>query len=187
MKASEVKKLVMNAKSAVIMTDRDGRQWLGDGRYFFAADDSLPLNEDNVLAVLDVDKDKRDKIRCTQAAAFDPRMTIMPDEEHDVKLTPRMSVYYGDEMITIMTSDDNELFGVRQSAIRPANAKYGLAFFARRREGMIPWIMCFEDMFATAILMPGPARAIAAIVEGMQDIMPYKIVSYETREDAEEA
>lgn len=170
---------MMSAKSVLIWTDRQGNKWLGDGRRMYAADGSIPLNEDNVLAVLDVDKDKREKIRCQMGPTYDERLAIEPNEETDVRLRPIMSVYYADELITLMVSDDNQLFGVRQSAIRPVNAKYGLVFYLRRKEGSAPWVVCFEDMFATAVLLPEPARVVESIVQSMREVEATKIVNYE--------
>lgn len=180
MKASEIKKLVTGSKRVLIWVDGDGNQWIGDGmRGMYAVDDCIRLNEGNVLSVLDVDKDKRDKIRCSMGPSYDPRLSILPDEENDIQLRPVLSVYYADELITLMRSEDGELFGVRQSAIKPANAKYGLAFFLRRREGMIPWIACFEDMMTSAVLLPEAGRVIEDIMNALKGMGDYKIVHYE--------
>ena len=186
MKASEIKKLVTSAKHALIWVDGEGKQWVGDGRHgMYAADDCVRLTEENVLAVLDVDKDKREKIRCSMGPSYDPRLSIMPNEETDIRLRPVLSVYYADEMITLMYSEDGELFGVRRSAIRPANAKYGLAFCLRRREGCMPWIVCFEGMLASAVLLPEPGRVIEDIVATMKSAGNYKIVHYEKPDEEE--
>lgn len=100
MKASEIKKLVTSAKRALIWVDGEGKQWVGDGGHgMYAADDCVRLTEENVLAVLDVDKDKREKIRCSMGPSYDPRLSIVPNEETDIRLRPVLSVYYADEMI----------------------------------------------------------------------------------------
>ena len=107
MKASEIKKLVTGSKRVLIWVDGSGNQWIGDGmRGMYAADDCIRLNEGNVLSVLDVDKDKREKIRCSMGPSYDPRLSILPDEENDIRLRPVLSVYYADELITLMRSDD---------------------------------------------------------------------------------
>ena len=190
MKAAAIKKVIMDRKYAMIWVDQDGNQWVGDGRYFYVADDCVQLNERNLLTVLDVDKDKRDSIVCKMGPCYDERLSILPNEEQDVQLIPHISVSYGGELITLMVSTDGELVGIRQSAIKPADSKMGLAFFLRRREGMHPWIMCFEGMMATAALMIEPAEVIQSIMDSARTMQQAKVVDYmglakEAEEDEE--
>ena len=191
MKLSAIKKLITESKRALIVRDQDGVRWLGDGLNFYAMDDGIPISKESVLAILDVDKDKRDKITpCEWSMPIDARFGIYPNEDTDERLMPCMAVLYGGEPIMIFMTEAGEIVGVKQAAIKPVEARFGIAYQLRRRwkdgEEKRPVITCSEDAFVSAILMPIDTEVTRSIVSTMKMLSENEIKLYGGK-DKEEA
>ena len=184
MKAKEIAKRVLKTGYAGILQDASDRQWITDGQNAYLADESLPLNDENLLAALDVQKDKREKIRvgndgkdetiayCIQTLApfigMDRRM-----EEHDLR--PGVSVCYAADTVTSLKDEETgEVVWARQSCIHPADGKEGLGF-ARRG----PLVALYEDMFCCAVVTPENG-GVQSIIE---DNMRWALGDIETDEE----
>ena len=184
MKAKEIAKRVLKTGYAGILQDESDRQWITDGQNAYLADESLPLNDENLLAALDVQKDKREKIRvgnegkdatiayCMQTLApfigMDRRM-----EERDLR--PGVSVCYAADTVTSLKDEETgEVVWARQSCIHPADGKEGLGF-ARRG----PLVALYEDMFCCAVITP-ENDGVQSIIE---DNMRYALGDFETDEE----
>ena len=170
MKAKEIAKRVLKTGYAGILQDASDRQWITDGQNAYLADESLQLSDENLLAALDVQKDKRGKIRvgnegkdatiayCVQMLApfigMDRRM-----EERDLR--PGVSVCYAADTVTSLKDEETgEVVWARQGYIHPADGKEGLGF-ARRG----PLVALYEDMFCCAVITPED-DAVQAKIEG---------------------
>lgn len=184
MKAKEIAKRVLKTGYAGILQDASDRQWITDGQNAYLADESLQLNDENLLAALDVQKDKREKIRvgnegkdetiayCMQTLApfigMDRRM-----EERDLR--PGVSVCYAQDTVTSLKDEETgEVVWARQSCIHPADGKEGLGF-ARRG----PLVALYEDMFCCAVVTPENG-GVQSIIE---DNMRWALGDFETDED----
>lgn len=118
MKLAAIKKIVMDAKKCIIMTDKEGKQWIGDGKRFYAVDEDFRFERETVLMVLDVDRDKRDKVAVFQEQSSDPRFDIY-EHEDDERLRPQMAIMYGGELVLVFMSDKQELFALEHAALKP--------------------------------------------------------------------
>lgn len=184
MKAKEIAKRVLKTGYAGILQDASDRQWITDGQNAYLADESLQLNDENLLAALDVQKDKREKIRvgnegkdetiayCMQTLApfigMDRRM-----EERDLR--PGVSVCYAQDTVTSLKDEETgEVVWARQSCIHPADGKEGLGF-ARRG----PLVALYEDMFCCAVVTPENS-GVQSLIE---DNMRYALGDFETDEE----
>lgn len=184
MKAKEIAKRVLKTGYVGILQDASDRQWITDGKNAYLADESLRLTDENLLAALDVAKDKREKIRignegrdetiayCMQTLApfigMDRRM-----EEHDLR--PGVSVCYaGDTVTSLKDEETGETIWARQSYIHPADGKEGLGF-ARRG----PLVALYEDMFCCAVITPEDD----AVREKIEGGMRWALGDIETDED----
>ena len=184
MKAKEIAKRVLKTGYAGIMQDASDRQWITDGQNAYLADESLRLSDENLLAALDVQKDKREKIRvgndgkdetiayCIQTLApfigMDRRM-----EEHDLR--PGVSVCYAADTVTSLKDEETgEVVWARQSYIHPAAGKEGLGF-ARRG----PLVALYEDMFCCAVVTPEDGEVQSLI----EDNMRWALGDFETDEE----
>ena len=173
MKAKEIAKRVIKTGYAGIMQDASDRQWITDGQNAYLADESLRLSDENLMAALDVQKDKREKIRvgnegkdetiayCMQTLApfigMDRRM-----EEHDLR--PGVSVCYAVDTVTSLKDEETgEVVWARQGYIHPADGKEGLGF-ARRG----PLVALYEDMFCCAVVTPENDEVQSIIEDNMR-------------------
>lgn len=184
MKAKEIAKRVLKTGYAGILQDASDRQWITDGQNAYLADESLPLNDENLLAALDIQKDKREKIRvgnegkdetiayCMQTLApfigMDRRM-----EERDMR--PGVSVCYAQDTVTSLKDEETgEVVWARQSCIHPADGKEGLSF-ARRG----PLVALYEDMFCCAVVTPEDDKTQSIIESNMR----WALGDFETDEE----
>lgn len=164
MKLAAIKKIVMNAKRCVIVNDKEGKQWIGDGRRFYAVDEDIRFERETVLTVLDVDKEKRAQIVVFQENSADPRFTIYEKEDEE-RLTPHAAIMYLDELVLVFMTDQREVFAVEHSAVKPIG--FGREYTLRRREAngeeLRPAIAVKVDMFTCALLEPMDAKIAKAI------------------------
>lgn len=184
MKAKEIAKRVLKTGYAGILQDASDRQWITDGQNAYLADESLQLNDENLLAALDVQKDKREKIRvgnegkdetiayCMQTLApfigMDRRM-----EERDLR--PGVSVCYAADTVTSLKDEETgEVVWARQGYIHPADGKEGLGF-ARRG----PLVALYEDMFCCAVVTPEDDKTQSIIESNMR----WALGDFETDEE----
>lgn len=166
MKLQKIKKALKRTSLSVV-TGEDGFQWIGDGTAFYLADRELDLTKDNLLAVLDIEEDKRSSysVREIDWRAL-PQIDICPQEGNDVELNPLISVSWAGELVTIMTTADGEAVAVPQRQIAPADGKMPLRFYLRRtvdpETGKIkaPVVAVFRDMLCCAVIMPMEPRAM---------------------------
>lgn len=166
MKLQKIKKALKHT-SLNVVTGEDGFQWIGDGTAFYLADRELDLTKDNLLAVLDIEEDKRSSysVREIDWRAL-PQIDICPQEGNDVELNPLISVSWAGELVTIMTTAEREAVAVPQRQIAPADGKMPLRFYLRRTvdtetgEIKAPVVTVFRDMLCCAVIMPMEPRVM---------------------------
>lgn len=142
-------KRVMKRNYAVIIDDKwSGKQWISDGINAYLADESVKYTRENLMGILDIDPEKRDRIDVGESMA-DSELFVMIETNRDEPLQPIGSIVYSGECMTCMRTEDGKRIWVRQSFIEPADGKMGLRFFLR--DGVV---ICFQDLFASAILRP---------------------------------
>lgn len=184
MKAKEIAKRVLKTGYAGILQDASDRQWITDGKNAYLADESLRLTDENLLAALDVQKDKREKIRignkgkdetiayCMQTLAPFIGMDRRVDERD---LRPGVSVCYAQDTVTSLKDEETgEVVWARQSCIHPADGKEGLGFTRRG-----PLVALYEDMFCCAVVTP-ENDGVQSIIE---DNMRWALGDFETDEE----
>lgn len=158
MKLQKVKK-ALHGTNLIIFEDDGGFQWLSDGTAAYLMDRELDLTRGNLLAILDIEEEKRDKYTVRKIDA--PRwLDQCPQEQLDERLIPMISVSWDGELITIMATENGEAAAVLQRQIAPADGKEPLVFALRRGvdpdTGEIgePMVCCFADMLCSAIIAP---------------------------------
>lgn len=160
MKLAKINK-AMTRMNRYIVTGEDGFQWLGDGTAFYQVDQGLDLTEGNLLAILDIDEDKRGNYNVREIdGARLPQCDICPREGEDEQLHPLVSVSWAGELVTIMTTAEGEAAAVPQRQVVPADGREPLTFFLRRAvdpqtgEIKAPCVAVFRDMLCCAVIMP---------------------------------
>ncbi|WP_313525415.1 hypothetical protein [Anaerotignum sp.] len=101
MKFSKITTLAKRNKTAVLMQDGDGQQWLSTGSAVYRLENMPLLDEDTVLTVMGVPDDKREKwlARCED----EPRRFLkndLPDEEEITAEDAGISVIYAGSLLT---------------------------------------------------------------------------------------
>lgn len=184
MKIAAIKKIVMDAKRCIIVNDGEGKQWIGDGKRFYAVDEDIRFERDTVLTILDIEKDKRNKVVVFQEDSKDPRFSIYGKEEEE-RLTPHMAIMYGGELILIFMDDKRELFALEHAAIKPVGD--GREYVIRRREAngeeLRPAIAVKVDMFTCALLEPMDAKVMTQIKAEMMLLGTGGVTSYGNDEE----
>lgn len=172
MKLAAIRKLVADTKRALILNDTEGTRWLGDGKNFYLIEGGLMLNVDNVLAALDVEKGKRDKITPEESEIQDVRFSMYPQDE-DERLFPQMAVMYGNESIMLFATERREVMAIPNAALKPIEAEMGFEFGLRRSkgEGVPPAIICKADMFVAALLSPMEGTVVEAVLNTMRNLV----------------
>lgn len=158
MKLQKVKR-ALHGTNLIIFEDDGGFQWLSDGTAAYLMDRELDLTRGNLLAILDIEEDKRANytVREVKAPSY---IDQCPQEEADEQLLPLISVSWAGELITIMATEDGDAAAVAQRQIAPADGKEPLEFALRRgvnpETGEIgaPMVCCFADMLCSAIIAP---------------------------------
>lgn len=171
MKLSAIKKIIMDAKRCVIVNDAEGNQWIGDGKRFYSVDEDFRFERETVLTVLDVDKEKRNKVAVFQENTSDPRFSIYqpPADSEPTRgeaLRPRMAIMYGGELVVVFMTDRREVFALEHAYLKPV--ELGREYMLLRRETfgeeMRPAIAVSTDMFVSALLTPMPQKVARAII-----------------------
>lgn len=185
-----IKKVVTDSRTCVLAWDRENHRWIGDGPRFYAMDEDIPMEKSNALAILDVDKAKREKCAVMEWASSDPRMSIYPNQETDERLIPVMAVMYAGEPIMLFASEKREIFAISQGDLAPIASKHGYEYALRRRKDadggeMRPAVIVMADMFVGAVLMPMSAKATKIIIDNMARVATGEAVEYGDDEEAE--
>lgn len=171
MKIAAIKKIIMDAKRCIIVTDGEGNQWIGDGKRFYAVDEDFRFERETVLAVLDVDKEKRGKVNIFKENSGDPRFSIYPKEPNGdflkgEVLKPRMAIMYGGELVMVFMTERREVFALEHAYLKPVDM--GRDYMLLRREvfgeEMRPVIAVQTDMFVNALLTPLPQKVARSII-----------------------
>lgn len=170
MKLAKINKALTRTMTRYIVTGEDGFQWLGDGTAFYQVDKELDLTKDNLLAVLDIDEEKRNKYFVQEVDGRRlPQCDVCPREGEDELLHPLVSVSWMGELVTIMTTEQGEAAAVLQRQIAPADGKEPLVFYLRKAvdpetaEIKAPCVAVFADMLCSAVIMPLKAKSMREI------------------------
>ena len=188
MKMAAIKKVVADKKMCVLARDKDGNRWIGDGTRFYALDEFIPVTKENALAVLDVDKAKRDSYAVIEQGDPDPRLSIYPDEQQDERLIPGLAVKYGGDTVLVLVTEKMEIFAIKDEDLKPVETVGGYGFTLRRRytptgEEMRPAVMIQGDMMISAVLMPMEDKVSRAIADTMSRIVGGFVRPYEDEEE----
>lgn len=188
MKMAAIKKVVADKKMCVLTRDKDGNRWIGDGTRFYVLDEFIPVTKENALAVLDVDKAKRDSFAVIEQREPDPRLSIYPDEQRDEQLIPGLAVKYGGDTVLVLVTEKMEIFAIKDEDLKPVETAGGYGYTLRRRytptgEEMRPAVMIQGDMMISAAIMPMEDKVSRAIADTMSRIVGGFVREYEEEEE----
>lgn len=154
MKFSKIAAIMKKTKTAILMTDEDGVQWLSSGAAIYRLDGMPTLDEDTVLTVLGVADDAKDKW-CT--ATFRGEGGLLADytadEEEITAEDADISVIYNGHLLTPIYTMNGMLW-LDTTLLAPTEKKdMDYRKFFVRRTGKGRCIAVKEGMVLTAVIM----------------------------------
>lgn len=154
MKFSKVAALAKRKKTAILMTDEDGMQWLSTGEAAYKLENMPILDEDTVLTVMNVSDDAREKwhtaIKEDEKGLF--RDYVEGEEEITAEDAGISIIYNGNLLTPIYTMDG--MIWIDTELLAPTEKKdmdYR-SFFVRNLGGHRA-IAVKEGMILTAVIM----------------------------------
>lgn len=155
MRFSKIAALAKREKTAILMRDADGVQWLSTGAAAYMLEGMPPLDTDTVLTVMGVPDDKRDKWHTAQ---HDDASRLLendvPGEEEVTSENAGISVIYGGKLLMPIYTMTGVAW-VDAELMAPTDRKEAgyRRFFIREMEGVCRAIAVKEGMILTAVIM----------------------------------
>lgn len=155
MKFSKIAALAKRKKTAILMQDADGVQWLSIGSAVYELDGMPPLDKDTVLTVLGVSGESREK---WHAAEKDGAEKLLEnDAPGEVEITADdagVSIIYGGKLLTPIYTMDGMIW-IDTELLAPTDRKEPgyRRFFLRETENGERMIAVKEGMILTALIM----------------------------------
>lgn len=157
MKLSKIKTLIKERKTAEIVRDDNGVQWIGDGLSMYPADGDVDFSRENILTIMGIDRIKHKQYSVYERGIASPVLGIEP-HQREIKLYPDFSVDYLGDLITLMHTEDGLVVGVNQKRIAPADGKEPLEFTLRPSIDGTYVVACYEGMLCTGLIVPEEYR-----------------------------
>lgn len=155
MRFSKIASLAKREKTAILMRDADGVQWLGTGAAVYMLEGMPPLDEDTVLTVMGIPEDKKDTwlsvIREDKGGLLE---NDAPGEEEVTADNAGISVIYGGKLLMpIYTMMGMVWIDVELLAPTDRKEEGYRRFFIREMENGIRAVAVKEGMILKAVIM----------------------------------
>ena len=155
MKFSKIAALAKREKTAILMRDADGMQWLGTGSAFYLLDGMPPLDTDTVLTVMGVPEDKKSTWFSVEKEDRGKLLeNDVPGEEEVTADNAGISVIYGGKLLMpIYTMMGMVWIDVELLAPTDRKEEGYRRFFIREMENGIRAVAVKEGLVLTAVIM----------------------------------
>ena len=155
MKFSKIAALAKREKTAILMRDADGVQWLGTGSAAYMLEGMPPLDTDTVLTVMGVPEDKKSTWFSVEKEDKGKLLeNDVPGEEEVTADNAGISVIYGGKLLMpIYTMMGMVWIDVELLAPTDRKEEGYRRFFIREMENGIRAVAVKEGMILTAIIM----------------------------------
>lgn len=149
MKKSKLTKLIKETKRVYVATDESGRQWIGDGRALYLAEETIKYSEYNICAILDLEADKKHEYIASEVPPV-TGLTLEPTPNEE-KLYPLFSVDIAGSLMTLMYTESGTVAAVAQKKIAVIDDQ-GPLEFAIRYLNSKPMVACYSGMLCIGII-----------------------------------
>ena len=166
----------------IMNNETNGEQWISDGNAAYFVDADIRVTEENVIPLFDFSKEekKRPFIRSSDVQATNIYSSQrMEDEE---LLEAIGSVIYSDAIMLALKSADGMLF-INRKYLSPV-AKSDYLEFYLRKNGNIPTVAVYSNMFCEAIISPYAGRSAENVREEAAKIAYESVYTFEEAEAA---
>lgn len=155
MRFQKIAQLAKRDKTAILMRDADGVQWLGTGSAFYMLEGMPPLDADTVLTVMGVPEDKKDAwlstVREDKGGLLE---NDAPGEEEVTADNAGISVIYGGKLLMPIYTMMGMVW-VDVELLAPTDRKEAgyRRFFIREMENGVRAVAVKEGMILKAVIM----------------------------------
>lgn len=164
MNIGKIGKLCERSGFLYIMDNREkGEQWISDGRAAYYVDADIEVTEENAIPLFNFNKDEKKRPRIRRGDYGKVNIYYSQRVEDEEILDAIGSVIYGGSVMMALKSADGMLF-IKQEYLKPV-AKTAYLEFYLRKDGNIPYIAVYENMFCSAIIMPYAGRSAEDVRE----------------------
>ena len=155
MKFSKIAALAKREKTAILMRDADGVQWLGTGDAVYMLEGMPPLDEDTVLTVMGVPEDKKSTWFSVEKEDKGKLLeNDVPGEEEVTADNAGISVIYGGKLLMPIYTMMGMVW-IDVELLAPADRKEAgyRRFFIREMENGTRAVAVKEGMILKAVIM----------------------------------
>lgn len=164
MKLNKIKRQVKTKKRAIIEYDGSGTQWVGSSGTRYAVEPGIVITEENCLALMGIDKEKRAEYIVNQENTYAGVISEYRDED-EIELHWKMEVSYGCDYIVLLQDMAGNVYGVMKSLLDPIEASMGMGFTLRQGR-----IAVYDDIMCGAIIEPVVDAVMSDIMRTMKDL-----------------
>lgn len=161
----------------VMNNETNGEQWISDGNAAYFVDADIRVTEENVIPLFDFSKEekKRPIIRSGDVAATNIYSSERVEDEELLEAIG--SVIYGDSIMMALKSADGMLF-INRKYLSPV-AKSDYIEFYLRKNGNIPMVAVYSNMFCEAVISPYAGRSAEDVREEAAKIAYESVYPFE--------
>lgn len=155
MRFSKIAALAKREKTAILIRDADGVQWMGTGKAFYMLEGMPPLDADTVLTVMGVPEDKKDVwLSIVQEDKGWLLENDVPGEEEVTADNAGISVIYGGKLLTPIYTMMGMVW-IDVELLAPTDRKEAgyRRFFIREMENGTRAVAVKEGMILKAVIM----------------------------------
>lgn len=172
MKFSKIVTLAKRAKTAILMTDEDGMQWLSTGAAVYKLENMPVLDEDTVLTVMNVSDDAREKWHTSMKEDEIGWLSGYVDGDEEITAEDAgLSIIYNGNLLTPIYTMDGMIW-IDAELLAPTEKKdmdYR-RFFVRNLGGHRA-IAVKEGMFLTAVIMEFDTWRSSGLYDDLKNLM----------------
>lgn len=164
MKLNKIAKQVKTKKRVMIEHDGNGTQWVGSLGTRYAVEPGIVITEENCLALIGIDKEKRGEYIVIQNDTYAGVISEYREDD-EIELHWKMGVRYGCDDIVLLQDMGGNVYGVMKSLLDPLEASLGMGFTLRQGR-----IAVYDDIMCGAIIEPVEDAVMSAIMRTMKEL-----------------
>lgn len=165
MKLQAIKKCCNDTGTYVLFNCPDGQQWISNGTAMWPVE-GITLTEEAIPALFDITEKKREETSIRAVESTDERFQIVPIHT-EAPLEEVGLVLVGGRVFRVLDS----LYGVlmiNTELEKPAQKpKTDLRYFLRAKEGRVPLVAIYADMFVAGLVLPLNGKAAQKVLDEM--------------------
>ena len=160
-------------REVTLLTDPECQLWVRIKDAAYAAEPELGLTRENLLAIVDIDKDKRNRYSVREGMTKDTRFSIYYDNEAEDP--NRLHVLALFDHTLLLADPEGAILGIDARLLSPIESENGNAFYIRyshqQREGEeTPLVAVFDDILCGALIMPIPREQLEKLMDLCRDV-----------------